>query len=106
MYLKSFLKIGNQFRYYLLSIFVIIFILFSTCMEKPGDRETRFWHWFKANNLRLHEQKEPQEKLFDELSIQLKKVNPNITFEFSPVHSDGVREFTISADGLIEYFPI
>ena len=27
-------------------------------------------------------------------------------FEFSPIHSAGVREFTISADGIKQYFPI
>ncbi len=97
---------GKQFRYYLLTTFSFITILFSACMAKSNDKEKQFWEWFIVNKTRLYEQKEPQEKLFDELSRELNKVDSSLTFEFSPIHSDGVREFTVSADGIKKYFPI
>lgn len=43
--------------------------------------------------------------LFDELNRELKKVDPNLTFEFSPLFDSGRREFIISADGIKESFP-
>ena len=88
-----------------MTTFLLITILFPACMAKSNDRETQFWEWFIVNKTRLYEQKEPQAKLFDELSRQLNQVDSNLTFEFSPVHSDGIREFTVSADGIKEHFP-
>ena len=92
--------------YYLLTTFSLITILFLGCKAKSNDKEKQFWEWFVANKTRLYEQKEQREKLFDELAEQLHKVDPNLMFVFSPVHPDGIREFTISADGIKQYFPI
>ncbi len=99
-------KMVKQFKYHLLNILLVILILFSSCLARSKDSETQFWQWFMNNNIRLFELKDPQEKLFDELSTQLHKVDPNLTFEFSPFRSDSVREFTISADGIRKYFPL
>lgn len=45
-----------------------------------------------------------QEKTFDKLSAELKKANPDLTFEFGPVEN-GKREFVISAAGIKTAFP-
>ena len=94
----------NPFKYWL--ELLTLLLCFTTCMAKEVDREAKFWEWFKANKTRFYEQTEPQENLFDEFSVQLYKVDSSLAFEFSPVHSDGIRELTISADGIREYFPI
>lgn len=95
----------KRFTYYPVIVsFVTIFL--TSCMANPNDREKQFWEWFIANKMRLYDQREQLEKLFDELTEQLHRVDPNLMFEFSPIHSDGVREFTISADGIKQYFPI
>jgi hypothetical protein len=96
----------NRFIYYWLTTFSFITLLFSACIAKSIDKEKQFWDWFVANKERLYEQLESQEKLFDELAEQLHKVDPNLMFEFSPVSPDSIREFTISADGIKQYFPI
>jgi hypothetical protein len=43
--------------------------------------------------------------LFDELQKRLQEIDQNLTFEFSPINDDSIRELTISADGLKESFP-
>ena len=45
-----------------------------------------------------------QERIFHQLSAALKKVHPDLTFEFGP-KQDGKREFVITADGLKAAFP-
>jgi hypothetical protein len=80
-------------------------LLFSSCVAKPVDKEAQFWKWFVENKTNLYTQKEEQEKLLDELANHLHKVDSNLTFEFSPIDNKGIREFTISADGLYESFP-
>ena len=92
--------------YYWVITFSFITILFSACMPKSNDKEKQFWEWFIVNKTRLYEQKEQQEKIFDELTEQLHMVDPNLMFELSPIDSDGIREFTVSADGIKQYFPI
>ncbi len=36
---------------------------------------------------------------------ELKKVHQDLVFEFSPIHENGIREFTVSAEGIKELFP-
>lgn len=74
-------------------------------MSHPTDKEAQFWIWFSANQTRYYEQKEDQNKLFNELSTQLERVDSGLVFEFTPIRPDGVRELTISADGIKEHFP-
>lgn len=51
------------------------------------------------------ENKDKQEKLFDDISSRLHKIDENLVFEFSPIHENNIREFSISADGIKESFP-
>lgn len=69
-------------------------------------KEEKFWEWFIANEYRYYTQTENQKELFDELSYNLELVESNLTFAFSPIRKNGIREFTISADGVTKYFPI
>ena len=100
MYLNSFLKTGNQYIYYRAAILVMILTLFSNCNTKSSDNEVQFWKWFEANDERLYQQTESREKLFNDLIRQLHKVDTNLTFVFSTIHTDGIRDFTIFADGI------
>jgi hypothetical protein len=44
------------------------------------------------------------ERILDELTVQIRRVDPNLVFEFGP-EENGRREFTISADGIRKAFP-
>lgn len=66
--------------------------------------EVSFWRWFVESSDRLFHFEMDQEAVFDELSVALHQVDPNLTFEISNIQ-DGKREFVISADGILESFP-
>lgn len=69
-----------------------------------GSPET-FWQWFVAHQDELFDvDGEQEQRIFDELSEQLTRVRPNLTFEFGPLKADR-RQFVISADGIPEIFP-
>jgi len=73
------------------------------------SKEEKFWNWFSKHQKTYYteiENLEIREKIFNELSSELKKVNSDLVFEFSPIHENGIREFTISAEGIKELFPI
>jgi len=73
------------------------------------SKEEKFWNWFEKNQETYYseiENLEIREQIFDELTKNLKKVNEDLVFEFSPIHENNVREFTISAEGMKELFPI
>ncbi len=73
------------------------------------SKEEKFWNWFEKNHSTYYneiENLEIREKIFDELHKNLKKVNEDLVFEFSPKHENNFREFTISAEGIKELFPI
>jgi hypothetical protein len=81
-------------------------MIFSTCTRL--SKEQKFWNWFEKNNEKFLENVdniELRESLFEELTIELHKINKELTFEFSPINENGIRELTISADGLKEVFP-
>ena len=78
--------------------------IFFSCEATSKDSASQFWDWFKTNQAKYYVEN-IDEKLLDELSIQLHKVSPDITFEFSPIQPDGIRELTISADGIQSAFP-
>src|SRR5882757_1127351 len=63
-----------------------------------------FWIWFAQHQAELFDFETDQERLFDQLAIQLQKVQPNLTFEFGP-KDGGKREFVISAGGIKAAFP-
>ena len=70
--------------------------------------EQKFWEWFQKNEKRYYENVDDIQKreiLFDELLEELHKVHPELTFEISPKNEEGIRDLTISADGMKEYFP-
>lgn len=73
-------------------------------------KQEKFWKWFSNNQDKLYnadvQGHEMQNLFFDEISAELRKINPDLVFEFSPVQENGKKEFTISADGLKELFPI
>ena len=71
----------------------------------PVDAEGTFWQWFIQNENRLHALEADQEVIFDEILAAMHKVHEDLTFEFSPISSDGQREFVISADGIQAAFP-
>ena len=73
------------------------------------SKEEKFWNWFEKNQETYYseiENLEIREQIFDELTKNLKKVNEDLVFEFSPIQENNVREFTISAEGMKELFPI
>jgi hypothetical protein len=69
-----------------------------------GVSENRFWTWFQANEASLYDFQKNQPRIFDQLSAEMHKIHPALTFEFGPIQ-EGRREFIISADGLKEAFP-
>lgn len=83
-------------------IVVMAFSLFLSCAKKSP--EVRFWSWFEKNQYMLFHFERDQERVFERLAAAMKKVNPNLTFEFSMIRN-GKREFVISADGIKEAFP-
>jgi hypothetical protein len=68
--------------------------------------EQRFWNWFIEHetelfSLRLHREVE-RERMFDKLASELRKVHPDLAFEFGPIGT--TREFIISAGGIKRAF--
>ena len=73
------------------------------------SKEEKFWNWFEKNQETYYseiENLEIREKIFNELSKNLKKINEDLVFEFSPIHKNNIREFTISAEGIKDLFPV
>ncbi|HDP80280.1 MAG TPA: hypothetical protein ENN21_05490 [Spirochaetes bacterium] len=71
---------------------------------KKSTPEEKFWKWFMENDERLYGVREGQEPVIKELLVAIRKVHPDLTFEFGPVEA-GNRSFTISAGGLKEVAP-
>jgi len=88
----------------LIKIFAIMAILFFSSVF-AGAPEQGFWKWFEKNDDLLFNFEKDREKIFDELSHEMHKVNPELTFEFGPVEKDGKREFVITAGGAKKAFP-
>jgi hypothetical protein len=73
------------------------------------NKEDKFWDWFVKNENTYHSQIENleiRESIFDKLSKHLARIHPDLAYEFSPILENGIREFTISADGIKDQFPI
>ena len=71
--------------------------------------EDKFWKWFEKNQSTYYEgieNLEIRKNIFDKLSSELNKVHEGLSFEFSPIHENKIREFTISAEGIKDVFPI
>jgi hypothetical protein len=67
------------------------------------DPVEKFWRWFIKHEATIYNFEADQERIFDELALELQKVDPNLTFEFGPKNSK--REFVISAAGIKSAFP-
>ena len=90
-------------------IVLCVIILFGFSMAATDanslSREVSFWQWFERNEKELWNFTPNQKAILGELSAELKKVDPNLTFEFGPKAEFGFREFFISAGGMIDTFP-
>ncbi len=73
-------------------------------MRQTRELEREFWDWFQDNESRLFEFEPEQNRVFGELAAALRRVHPDLVFEFGPV-IDGVREFVVSAGGIRTAFP-
>jgi hypothetical protein len=69
------------------------------------NKQKDFWKWFANNQQELYHFEGNQEELFNQLSHKLKSINNDLVFEFGPIHETGIREFSISADGIKAAFP-
>ena len=84
------------------TVFLMLFGLFSG--NASASNEAAFWKWFATNENRLFTFEANQEAVFDELAVEMRRVNSDLTFEFGPV-INGKREFVISAGGIRSAFP-
>jgi hypothetical protein len=75
-----------------------------SCGRAQTTPEEVFWKWFEHNENSLFDFEKDRERTFGQLSGEMHKLNPNLTFEFGP-KEDGRREFVISADGIRDAFP-
>lgn len=66
--------------------------------------EQGFWDWSIANQDKLFDWENRQEKILGELGDQLERIDPHLGYEFGPPEN-GKREFAISADGNKIIFP-
>jgi hypothetical protein len=73
-------------------------------MPRPKDKYAAFWQWFTKNEAYLFDFEDNVEEVLGVLAERFRQVAPGLVFEVSVV-VDGKRELTISADGLLEYFP-
>ncbi len=69
-----------------------------------GSKYAKFWRWFRAHEDELFRFETNRERVFDALAVQLRRIHPDLVFEFSSV-SEGRREFTVSAGGIRAAFP-
>jgi hypothetical protein len=88
-------------------ILALLALLTTQCHASSATPES-FWSWFKDHDNAYFslapDDVVRREPLFDELSTELGKVNPDLTFEFGPL-IDGKRDFVISAGGIKDAFP-
>lgn len=92
-----------------MSAFFLTIITMSFSIFNKESKEEKFWNWFEKNQETYYseiENLEMREKIFDELTKNLKEINEDLVFEFSPIHENNVREFTISAEGIKDLFPV
>jgi hypothetical protein len=69
--------------------------------------EDHFWNWFVRHEPALFsfdpEQVAERERIFDEIAVEIQKIDPDLSFEFGPNRAK--REFIISASGIKSAFP-
>ncbi len=84
---------------------ILIMSMLSVSNVFGATPETRFWKWFQKNEDVLFHFEKNRELVFDELAVEMRKVNQDLTFEFGPVTEGSKREFVISAGGIKTAFP-
>lgn len=84
---------------------LIVMGIFSITNAFAANPDDIFWKWFQQNEAKVFHFERDQDNVFDELALQMSKVNGDLTFEFSPINKDGKREFVISAGGIKASFP-
>jgi hypothetical protein len=87
---------------YLRVFFIAIMSLL--CIPAAASPEADFWKWFQKNETMLFDFEKNPQSVFDQLQVEMHKVNSTLTFEFGPKQG-GQREFVISADGIRDAFP-
>lgn len=88
----------------LLLSFVLALSPSLRAQDDPADgKAAAFWTWFAAHSEELAKVVNGREPVCRTLAAELTKVEKGLTWEFGPT-KDGVREFTISADGAKELF--
>lgn len=85
--------------------FILMGLLSIFGLKANASVENDFWKWFQKNDEMLFNFESDTEKVFDQLSNALSKVDPELTFEFGPKSENGKREFVISAGGIKKSFP-
>ncbi len=90
-------------RIYCTGLLILILVLTKSCSSKNECEDV--WIWFSQNQNELYHSENNKGELFDKLQAKLRSIDSNLVFEFSPVDEKGIKEFTISADGLKESFP-
>jgi len=95
------MKIKTIIGFLLITIIGLIMIL--GFLNKKDNKEL-FWEWFVKHQNDYYSDN-IDDSLFDNLTNQLNKIDSNLTFEFSPIHDNGIKELVISAAGLKESFP-
>jgi len=68
-------------------------------MRDRKTPEEKFWIWFEKHQDMLFNFENDQENIFNQQSMRMNEVDPELTFEFGPMQN-GKREFVISADGI------
>lgn len=84
----------------LLALLIVGIYLCSNVRTSP---EKRFWAWFERNqdfyySYSSNDYTEENRQKIVELQDQIKKVNPNLSFELLPIEDDGRRGFAITAN--------
>jgi hypothetical protein len=64
--------------------------------------EQDFWKWFILHEAELFNFEADQERIFGQLAAELRKIDPDLVFEFGP--KDAKREFVVSAGGIRRAF--
>ncbi len=67
-------------------------------------KDAMFWQYFARDEEVIFRFEKDQKRVFARLTEELRRVHPDLTFEFGPV-IEGARDFVISAGGIKKAFP-
>ncbi|ASS49110.1 MAG: hypothetical protein A3D31_04730 [Candidatus Fluviicola riflensis] len=72
---------------------------------KKGDPIDDFWKWFAENEKTFHNFQNNPNKYLNELLVKSKKIEDGLVIELEPL-KEGYLTMTVSADGIIDLFPL